>query len=696
MERLGHLMSRYFRGVLIVWAILLVVLGYFAYQLPDRLEGNGFTRDGDFQRVETVLDQDFGQDPHTIIVLFENQENLQQTMVQHVERFRDIKGVGNVIGPVENPQAMRDDKGYVTIGVPTLDAKWATEVTRQLDDTGTIRLTGEPVVIDDLNTASKNDLIRAELIGIPAALIVLLLVFGTPVAAILPLIMGLVTFVFGAGVLYFVAGQQELSIFVLNAVAMISLALGIDFSLLYVNRFREERQDGQGIRSAAIRSVETAGRSILFSGICVFVGLAGLLLIDVDVFRAVAIGTLVSVLGAVVSALTLLPALLIVFGKVLEKGRLFRQRAGRGEDRWRRLARFVMKRPVTVTILSLLLLLPCLFPLRDLTLNIPQATALPESYPSRLAFESWEKTFGNDGTDAVLILSADASSEVGREKIEDVTIRLESDSEVRSVVSAATIAEQQQVPLEQLLAVSAGRDALKPFLSENDQARINVNLKGDPGDATSQDWVRKVQADGYLVGGPAAFNQEIYDAIESKLPLAVGVVVLATFIILLIAFRSILIPIKAILMNLLSLGATFGLLVVLFESGAVLPQETIGILTPVFIFSLVFGLSMDYEVFLVSRMEEYYDETGDNDHATEMGLAKTSKIITSAALIMIVVTGAFAFTGVSPIKQLGVGIALAIFIDATIVRMLLVPALMKLFGHWNWWWPGGRRKAIRK
>ncbi|MCY1689687.1 hypothetical protein OVA29_01510 [Exiguobacterium sp. SL14] len=154
--------------------------------------------------------------------------------------------------------------------------------------------------------------------------------------------------------------------------------------------------------------------------------------------------------------MTLLPALLIVFGKVLEKGRLFRQRAGRSEDRWRRLARFVMKRPIAVTVLSLLLLLPCLLPLRDLTLNIPQATALPESYPSRLAFESWEKTFGNDGTDAVLILSADASSEVGREKIEDVTIRLESDPEVRSVVSAVTIAEQQQVPLEQLLAVPAG------------------------------------------------------------------------------------------------------------------------------------------------------------------------------------------------------------------------------------------------
>lgn len=700
MERLGQKIVRFRKSISLVWLIALIVLGYFALQLPDQLKGNGFTRDGEFQQVEQVLEQEFKQDPHQIIVLFEGDEQtIRKEMTRHVTLFRDIKRVGQVVGPTENPQAIRDGKGYLTVGTPDIERTWAKAIENKLDVPSdvTVRLTGEPLIVDDLNTASKNDLVRAELIGVPAALLVLLIVFGTPLAAVLPLIMGLVTFIFGAGILYFVAGQQELSIFVLNAVAMISLALGIDFSLLYVNRFREEQGKGYSIARAAEVSVATAGRSILFSGICVFVGLAGLLVIDVDVFQAVAIGTLVSVLGAVISAITLLPALLALFGAGLEKGRIFKSGSDRGERRWRNLARFVMKRPVAITVFSLILLVPCLIPLRDLELNIPQASALPEDYASRLAFESWEKTFGDDGTDAVVLVEGDFSSEAGLSRLEDATRQFQTDSGVKEVISGATLAEQNGLDLQQAVQIEQAKQQLTPWIAfDADVARVNVNLVGDPGDQASQDWVRKVREMGFTIGGPAAFNQEIYDEIYDKMPLALSVVLLATFLILLIAFRSILIPIKAILMNLLSLGATFGLLVILFESGLVFPAETIGILTPVFIFSLVFGLSMDYEVFLVSRMEEYYDETGDNDVATEMGLAKTSKIITSAALIMIVVTGAFAFTGVSPIKQLGVGIALAIFIDATIVRMLLVPALMKLFGHWNWWWPGGRRKRQTK
>lgn len=696
MERFGQYVVRFRKTISLLWLILLIVLGYFAVQLPDQLKGNGFTRDGEFQQVERILEQEFKQDPHQIIVLFEgDDEIIEQEMNRHVTAFRTIEGVGKVVGNKENPEALKDGKGYVSVGIPDIEPSWVKAVQDKLDpqDGSTIRLTGEPLIVDDLNTASKNDLVRAELIGVPAAMLVLLLVFGTPLAAVLPLIMGLVTFIFGAGTLYFIAGQQELSIFVLNAVAMISLALGIDFSLLYVNRFREERTAGRSITAAAEVSVATAGRSILFSGICVFVGLAGLLVIDVDVFQAVAIGTLVSVLGAVISAVTLLPALLALLGSGLEKGRIFKADSEQGEVRWRKLARFVMKRPVAITLFSLLLLLPCLIPLRDLELNIPQASALPEDYESRLAFEAWEKTFGDDGTDAVVLLKADFQTEQGLEQLEALTTRLEADEGVRGVVSASSLAEANGLEVTQVAATEQGKQQLTSLIAfENGIARVNVNLTGDPGDKASQEWVREIREQGYQVGGPAAFNQEIYDEIYSKMPLALGLVLLATFIILLFAFRSILIPIKAILMNLLSLGATFGLLVILFESGWVFPAETIGILTPVFIFSLVFGLSMDYEVFLVSRMEEYYEETGDNDIATEMGLAKTSKIITSAALIMIVVTGAFAFTGVSPIKQLGVGIALAIFIDATIIRMFLVPALMKLFGHWNWWWPGGRTK----
>ncbi|WP_114572065.1 MMPL family transporter [Exiguobacterium flavidum] len=699
MERFAKGVVRFRAVILGMWLIALVVLGYFALQLPDELRGNGFSRDGEYQAVEEVLKQDFGQDAFQIIVLFEGADaDVKAAIDKNVTALGSVTE-GKVIGPAQNPEALKDGKGYVLVGVPSED-KVHQEAVREAiigQDGVSIRLTGEPIIVEDLNEASKNDLIRAELIGIPAALLVLLLVFGTPLAAIMPLVMGLITFVFGAGVLYFVTFGTDLSIFVLNAVAMISLALGIDFSLLYVNRFREEQANGRDVLAAAAVSIATAGRSILFSGLCVFVGLAGLLFIDVDVFQAVALGTLVSVLGAVLGALTLLPALLSYTGRALDRFRIFRFSEERGETRWRALARFVMKRPVALTVLSLALLLPCLLPLRDLELNIPQASALPDDYPSRLAFESFDETFGDDGTDALVLLSGDFGTREGLEELERTADAFKETEEVRDVTTALSATSLTPEQFEQALRLNGELESQVSSLlalndGEEDKALLNVQLSGKPGDESAQDWVRQQRDAGFVVGGPAAFNQEIYDEIYAKMPLAVGVVVLATFLILMWAFRSILIPIKAILMNILSLGATFGLLVILFESGWVLPAETIGILTPVFIFSLVFGLSMDYEVFLVSRMEEYYDATGDNDIATEMGLAKTSKIITSAALIMIVVTGSFAFTGVSPIKQLGVGIALAIFIDATIVRMLLVPALMKLFGDWNWWWPGGRPK----
>ena len=486
---------------------------------------------------------------------------------------------------------------------------------------------------------------------------------------------------------------MELSIFVLNAVAMIAIALGIDFSLLLVNRYREELTRGQSREEAIVRTVATAGRSILFSGLCVFVGLAGLLFIQVDVFQAVALGALIAVAGAVLSALTLLPSSLYLVGDALNKGRIIKTDETKSEKRWQKLARFVMRRPVTMTLIALLILLPSLWFVRDLELNIPDADALPTSYESRAALERWDDVFGDNSTDAVLLFEAnDLTDPMILEELTSLTDELNEVDIVDNVstflttsgltpetfTQLAEAAPEQLAPLERLVTLDGNTDL----------ALVNVSFDVPPSDKEAQAFVRDWRDKGFEVGGPAAFNEEIYDEIYDSIPYAVITVILATFFILMWAFRSILIPIKAILMNVLGLGATFGLLVIIFESGYVYDAETISILTPVFIFSLVFGLSMDYEVFLVSRIEEYYRETGDNDYATEMGLAKTSKIITSAAIIMIVVTGAFAFTGVSPIKQLGVGIALAIFIDATIIRILLVPSLMKLFGDWNWWWFG--------
>ncbi|WP_215191587.1 MMPL family transporter [Exiguobacterium sp. s7] len=697
MERLGQALVRWRYAVVLIWTVLLAVSVYFGLQLPSELRGNGFAiQDGRFAQVEDKLNDRFDRAGASMIVLLEGGD-LDTVIEQQRDRLVEVDGVDGVITPAENPEARDGDVAYLLLEFEDYDtAEASIEDVRSalIRDTDTdVRLTGEPVFADDLNEASKNDLIRAELIGIPVALLVLLLVFGTPLAAFMPLFVGLITFIVAAGSLFFFAQTMELSIFVLNAVAMIAIALGIDFSLLLVNRYREELAKGKSREAAIVRTVATAGRSILFSGLCVFVGLAGLLFIQVDVFQAIALGALIAVAGAVLSALTLLPSALYIVGDTINKGRLVKTNETRSEVRWQKLARFVMRRPVTMTLVALLLLLPSLWFVRDLELNIPDADALPTSYESRAALERWDDVFGETSTDAVLLFETnDLTDSMILDELTSLTDELSEDPIVDNVTTFLTASGLEPAEFQQL--AEAAPEQLEAFerlvtLEGNtDLALVNVSFNVPPSDKDAQAFVRDWRENGFDVGGPAAFNEEIYEEIYDSIPYAVVTVILATMVILMWAFRSVLIPIKAIIMNVLGLGATFGLLVIIFESGYVYDAETISILTPVFIFSLVFGLSMDYEVFLVSRIEEYYRETGDNDYATEMGLAKTSKIITSAAVIMIVVTGAFAFTGVSPIKQLGVGIALAIFIDATIIRILLVPSLMKMFGDWNWWWFG--------
>lgn len=697
MEWLGKNLVRWRFWVISVWTVLLAVSIYFGLQLPGELRGNGFAvQDGRFAQVEDTLNNRFDRAGASMIVLLEGGD-LETVMAEQKTRLESVSGVDGVITPEQNPDARSGDAAYFVLEFEDQEAAEAAiaDVRSELiRDTDTeVRLTGEPVFAQDLNEASKNDLIRAELIGIPVALVVLLLVFGTPLAAFMPLFVGLITFIVAAGSLFFFTQTMELSIFVLNAVAMIAIALGIDFSLLLVNRYREELAKGLAREAAIVRTVATAGRSILFSGLCVFVGLAGLLFIQVDVFQAIALGALIAVAGAVLSALTLLPSALYIVGDAINKGRLVKTNETRSEVRWQKLARFVMRRPVTMTLVALLLLLPSLWFVRDLELNIPDADALPTSYESRAALERWDDVFGETSTDAVLLFETnDLTDSMILDELTALTDELNEDPIVDNVTTFLTASNLTAAEFQQLVQVAPEQleafERLVTLEGNTDLALVNVSFDVPPSDKAAQAFVRDWRDQGFDVGGPAAFNEEIYEEIYDSIPYAVITVILATMVILMWAFRSILIPIKAIIMNVLGLGATFGLLVIIFESGYVYDAETISILTPVFIFSLVFGLSMDYEVFLVSRIEEYYRETGDNDYATEMGLAKTSKIITSAAVIMIVVTGAFAFTGVSPIKQLGVGIALAIFIDATIIRMLLVPSLMKLFGDWNWWWFG--------
>lgn len=711
LKHLGAFTYQFRKTIMISWLILTIGIGFFAVKLPTVLNGSGFKTNGEYQQVENILQNDFGQPKSTMILLFHSnslspQDPAYQSFVKKtLNALHSTNHLTGITSPYQQKNRMKKHSAYATLsfnaGIDSLDGsiKQIRDHLKNSKDM-TVGLSGGPVIASDLNHASQHDLEHAEMVGVPAALLILILAFGSLTAAALPLITGILSVIAAMGCIYFFGLKIDLSIFLLNVIPMVGLALGIDFALLLVNRFRKELSHFS-VRDALIRTVETAGRSIAFSGLCVFLGLIGMLFIQVNIFQTIALGGMVVVLLSVTTALTFLPALLAVLGPNVDRLRIFRSKDNPGRSIWYKWASAIMKRPVILLVLSVIILFIGMIPIQHLKLTIPDAESLPAHAQSRTAYETFQHTFGKSNLSPVIFVVQSQHSMKSKENLEQLhhfVGSLGHDSVVRktqSIYSATHLSPDS-------LYAADKQKKLKPALStyfHKNEAVVYAFLNVAPDSAKAKSWVRRFDhtQNGFhiLIGGQSKFSQEIFDELFNKIPYGLVFIFLSTFIILMIAFRSVLLPLKAILMDALSLSATFGILVWLFQEGHIYAPSEIGLMIPVFVFALVFGLSMDYEVFLISRIQEEYIASGDNDSATLAGLASTSKIISSAAAIMIVVTGCFAFTGVVPIRQLGAGIALAIFIDATIIRMILVPSLMKLLGRLNWWFPFGRKKETR-
>lgn len=702
MKHFAVFITKFSKPIVASWFVILVILAFFALQLPSKLQGDGFFVDGDHTYVTNELSDTFDLPAKTIFVLFENKSDEEITNV--LNKLESIDEVHAVQSPVGNEALNKNAYAYGLLEFDNTIVDYfpiVNEIRDVFGDEQGISITGEPVISKDINEASQKDLIKAEAIGLPIALIVLLLAFGTIVASTLPLIIGGATVVMALGILTLLGNTFNLSIFVLNIVPMLGLALSIDFALLFINRYREERANYSIAESVQI-AIQTAGRSIIFSALCVMIGLGAMVVIDVEIFMNIALGGTIVVLLAVLTGLTLLPATLMLLGDRLNKGRIFRIKPT--ASRWQKFAAFVMKRPVMIIFVAVLLLVLAMIPIKDMTLTIPSQESLPTSYESRQAFDTLDEQFGLAQETPVFLLAENETwdSETGREKIFAIQQQLLEDPLVTNVTSMFTIANIESVEMWEMAnnnpqAPGALNPVAENFIKGDQMYMIAyLNAQGSSSQAQEfvRNWTDKDLGVDFKLSGQAKFNQEIFDEIASKVLVAIAIIIVSTFIILMIAFRSILIPLKAILMNILGLGATFGILVYIFQYGHFgLEAGTIVLIIPVLVFCLVFGLSMDYEVFLISRIQEEYLKGASNTKATIDGLVSTSKIITSAALIMIVITGAFAFTDVMPVKQIGVGIAIAIAIDATIIRLMLVPSFMKLLGDWNWWLPfkKGRR-----
>lgn len=717
MNKLGGFIFNYKKTIILVWVGLILFLGFFALQLPSVLSGNGFEFNGEYKQTKNILEKDFGQHRASIIILYEKEKIISEDdWVAFIkESFEDAakaSGAVDSVSPFHQKGMMKENIAYGLLFFDKDASSMGEDINglREVlkDENGIkVSITGEPVIVKDLNQASQDDLAKAEMIGLPIALIVLILAFGSIVAASLPLLVGVFSILSTMGAVYFFSYWFDLTIFILNIIPMIGLALSIDFALLYINRFKEEINK-QSVKDAIITTTATAGRSIIFSAMCVFIGLLGLMFIKIDIFQNVAIGGMTVVFISALSAITFLPAILGLLGNKVHSLSVLKVKTDK-PGIWSTFAHFVMKRPVIMTFLALCLLITGLIPVRQMELTVPGVDALPPTYDARIAYNKFQDEFveQNKSTDkevkVILKTEGNVLSEGNVKKLHTVLGELEESNDVESVDSVFSLSGIDD-PAVFFAAASQVNSPITPvidrFFSE-DKMLASVYLKETLSAQEAHDWVRNAADKGYDVslsfGGTPKFEQEIFDEIFEKAPKGLALILISTFIILMIAFRSVLIPLKAIIMNILSLSATFGIVVWIFQDGHLGVEPTnIALVLPVFVFSLVFGLSMDYEVFLISRIHEEYLKTKDNNYATLTGLISTSKIISSAAAIMIVVTGAFAFTGVAPVKQMGVGIALAIFIDATVIRMVLVPSLMKLLGDWNWWFFGLKPSKDKK
>ncbi len=595
-------------------------------------------------------------------------------------------------------------------------------------------VTGGPAIDSEFSQITSQDIEHAEFFALPVSLLVLFLVFNSLVAALMPIVLALVAVPTALAVIYVIGSHISTSIFVLNVASIIGLGISIDYSLFMTRRYREELAAGRSRQEAIAWTIATAGEAILFSGLTVIIGFSGLLLVGVEFMASFGIGDAVVVCISVLAALTLLPSLLSVLGPRvnalhvpgLERAARFlssrRHKASETPEQapgfWGSWAETVMRRPLLVLLVTSLLLIGMGWPIFSINIGSSQVSALPTSSEARQGFDILNAQFPADNTNPVSIIARtpDGSSmltSANLSRLDHLTQWLETQPDVTNVTSLTRLPSTPGAPVlseAQLAALySSGayrqNAGLAQFVSSTTQGNttlitVDTSTKMDsPAGKALIDRLRagdKAAGEGLtvLVGGEQASSLDFTRGLYGKFPLAVLFILLATYILLLCMFRSVLLPLKAILMNVLSVCAALGLLVLIFQWGNlsdVLDFTASGFIDsiiPALMFCILFGLSMDYEVFLLSRMREEWLRTHNNRLAVARGLAKTGGVITNAALLFVIVTAAFAFTRLLLTKEMGLGMALAVFVDATIIRSLLVPATMRLLGRWNWWFPG--------
>jgi RND superfamily putative drug exporter len=712
------------------WVVLALSGAFLVLSLVLLLRGGDLTTPTvaglEAERADQLVQEVLGHPMDTTFVaVFQGQvdsrdQTFHEAMSAAVAPLKADPRVLSVVTPDDAPTFMVIDMvngpahaalALVTLRGDVKEAGRAYPAVRALlrSDKLAITCTGYVPFEHDIERACERDLIHAELLSLPLALIVLLYVFRTFVAALLPVGIGALSVVGGIALVLGLSRHVDMASYTINICSLVGTGVAIDYSLFTVSRYREELASGKSYEDALVRTMATAGRVVAFSGIAVATGFGGLLFFEGSYLSGLGVGGGVVVALSVVFALTFLPALLAVLGSRIHAGRIGRKTAGGlGGLVWARMARWVMARPLAVLAPTLAVLLIMGVPFLHLQLGATDARVLTKAEEARRGYELLHEDFKQEAATRILVaVQFPTGPGLTKEHVGtlyDVSRRIGALPHVLKV--------QSMVDGDEPLAREDYQDVLinpspmyAPIVEEAKKLAVGervilltVLTDAKPESKEARDLVKEVRRLGgagaslgaeLVVGGQTARDLDVSAYVEKRAPRAMGFVIAVTLVALFLLFGSVVLPIKAVLMNLVSISGSFGALVYIFQDGHLFGIEPRPIepSVPVILFCVLFGLSMDYEVLMLSRIRESYLKSGDNTAAVADGLEKTAGLITSAAAIMVAVFGAFALAQIVIVKAIGFGMALAVALDATLVRVLLVPSTMRLFGDLNWWAP---------
>ncbi|MCW2766739.1 MAG: family transporter [Nocardioides sp.] len=691
-DRWGSFVARRALAVLLAGMALAVAAGAYGFGVFDSLSQGGFDDPSSESARELTLEQDtFGNKSVDVVAIYSSDDLTVddpsfRRAVEDVVAGLPAGTTSSVLTyyDTNDPSMVSADKHSVQL-VISLAGKGQDAFLKNYDRLSPAleaqglrtEVAGAFAVYSDVNEITSQDLARAETLSMPIVLLLALLIFGSLVAASMPALVGLLAMLGALAVVRVLTNFTEVSIFSVNVISLLGIGLAIDYALFVISRFREELallplDDPDASAKAIRRTMNTAGRTVLFSGLTVAAAMSSLLIFPQAFLKSMGYGGISAVLVAMLAALTVLPATLRLLGRRVDGGRLpwRRHRAVAGADehgRWARLARGVMRRPVAVIAVTVIGLLALASPFLGVRWGSVDYRVLPDDAPAHVAAQKLNDQFGPERSTANLLLRGATATDV-----------------------AAYTDQIKQVD---------GILAVQPVESAGDTTLLRAVWDGNSQTERSQGIVRELRAidppsGSAMVGGLTADTVDLVTSVGSHLPWMGLIVVGVMLVLLFMAFGSLVLPIKAVVMNLFSITASFGVITWIFSDGHLsgllgfTPQGYLDATNPILMLAILFGLSMDYEVFLLSRVREQWDRTHDNDLAVVSGVQKTGRIITSAAVLLAVVIGAFGMSGIVFMKMLGIGMLVALLIDATVVRALLVPATMKLLGSWNWWAPG--------